>query len=435
MKIHRSIFLISCIILIICSALLGFLLTKGLWFCSLLIILILLFLISTLLRQYQATSNAMKRLISAIHFSDFSLSFNQTGNQSIDPALATALTDTLNSFRTKVHESEQKIQYYNTLLSSIDSGLIVINDKKEIEWYNKTVLDELHLSNLQQLSDLQTVLPELPDILIQLKPGEIKIVRLKQETHIREIAFNSVLFRIKQKELSVISLKNIHSILENNEIEAWQKLIRVLTHEIMNSLAPIISLSETLIERNAQPEAPASAVTQQALQAIHRRSKGLLEFVQNYRKLTRIPTPELTIFPIAEMFFELQKLHCTDGIRYTFDCPDTTLCLLADRTHMEQVLINLIRNAEEACCDTQSPHIRVIASTEENTIKICVQDNGQGIVPEAIDKIFVPFFTTKPGGSGIGLSICKQMMLLHHGNITVDSQPGAGTTFQLIFNK
>ena len=163
----------------------------------------------------------------------------------------------------------------------------------------------------------------------------------------------------------------------------------------------------------------------QALEAIHRRSKGLLEFVQNYRKLTRIPAPELVPLSLEELFTGLRKLHATSVIPCEFICHDPRLQIQADRTQIEQVLLNLIRNAEEACRDIPAPLIRTIH----------VEDNGPGIVPEALDKIFVPFFTTKSGGSGIGLSLCKQIMTLHKGNITVKSQTGAGSVFTLSFRR
>ena len=275
----------------------------------------------------------------------------------------------------------------------------------------------------------------LPETLLNLKAGEIKVVRLEQEGRIREIAFNTILFRVKGKTLSLISLKNLHFVLENNEIEAWQKLIRVLTHEIMNSMAPIISLSETLLERDVanHKSEDTPSINHQALQAIHRRSKGLLEFVQNYRKLTRIPQPEPTLINVQELFSDLQKLHHIPTVRYHFTNPDPGLQIYADRTQIEQVLINLIHNAEEAYAANSSAQIHISAFKYPDKTVISVCDNGMGIVPEAIDKIFVPFFTTKPGGSGIGLSLCKQIMTLHQGNITVSSKIGEGTTFRLVF--
>ena len=228
--------------------------------------------------------------------------------------------------------------------------------------------------------------------MLNLKAGEIKVVRLEQEGHIREIAFNTILFRVKGKTLSLISLKNLHSVLENNEIEAWQKLIRVLTHEIMNSMAPIISLSETLLERDAanHKDEDTPSISHQALQAIHRRSKGLLEFVQNYRKLTRIPQPEPTLIYVQELFSDLQKLHHIPTVQYHFTNPDPGLQIYADRIQIEQVLINLIHNAEEAYTTNSSAHIHISAIKYPDKTVISVCDNGMGIVPEAIDKIFVP---------------------------------------------
>lgn len=427
--------LIPCALIIVLSIALGLALSHQLWFTSFLLFLLLYPATLLLVRQQQQTTNAMKKLIAAIRFSDYSQSFTHPGHKNLPPSLVQAMTEALAAFREKMRSLEEQHQYDATLLSAIDSGLIVLNSGNEIEWYNKTVLDEFRLKRLSQLSDLRAVQQDLPERLLRLRPGEITVIRLRQDDRLHEIAFNSVIFRLKGKTFTLVSLKNIHSVLEYNEIEAWQKLIRVLTHEIMNSMAPIISLSETLIERNAPaPDAEMrDTVTHQALQAIHRRSKGLLEFVENYRQLTRIPVPQMTDICVAELFAGLQKLHSRPGIRYTFSCPDPHLQLRADRTQIEQVLINLIRNAEEACHDTPSPHIQVTASTASGRVLLSISDNGTGIVPEAIDKIFVPFFTTKPGGSGIGLSLCKQIITRHHGNITVSSRPGEGCTFQLLF--
>lgn len=434
MKIPRSgVFtFLQCGLLVLLSLSAGYLLMQELWFCSLFFFLLALFTISAIIRQQHQQQANIEKLLAAIRFSDFSLSFGKKGKNTIESSLVLAMQQTLAVFREKVHTLEEEHLYYQTLLGAIDSGIIILNQLHEIEWYNKATLNELQLPSLHQLSDLQSVRSDLPGIVLSLKAGEIKVVRLQQEDRIREIAFNMVLFRIKGKTLSLISLKNIHSVLENNEIEAWQKLISVLTHEIMNSMAPIISLSETLIERYTDHP---TSTNQQALQAIHRRSKGLLEFVENYRKLTRIPAPHLKPISVQELFTNLQKLHCSSRIEWLFTCPEPNLKLLIDEIQIEQVLINLIRNAEEACSGTSAPKIVVSAQSLPDKTILSVRDNGPGIVPEAIAKIFVPFYTTKSGGSGIGLSLCKQIMTLHHGSITVNSKPGEGTEFQLIFYK
>lgn len=243
------------------------------------------------------------------------------------------------------------------------------------------------------------------------------------------------LTRAMNEALNAFRLRLYNSVVAEAETEAWQKLIRVLTHEIMNSIAPIISLSETVTERAVQNGMNERdyAIMLHAMQTIHRRSKGLLDFVENYRKLTRIPMPTMQIFPVSALFGDLQKLVSAESIRVVYAIRPPELRLHADRGMIEQVLINLLKNAVEACADSESPEIRVEAFRRDGMPVITVSDNGSGIVPEALDKVFVPFFTTKPGGSGIGLSVCRQILNRHGGNITVASEMERGTTFTMQF--
>ena len=243
------------------------------------------------------------------------------------------------------------------------------------------------------------------------------------------------LTRSMNEALNAFRSRLYNAVVAEAETDAWQKLIRVLTHEIMNSIAPIISLSETVTERaalNGMNECD-YAVMLQAIQTIHRRSKGLLDFVENYRKLTRIPTPTMQIFPVSTLFSDLQKLVPAEGIQVAYSIRPSELRLYADRSMIEQVLINLLKNAVEACCDNEFPEIRIEAFRRDGMPVITVTDNGSGIVPEALDKVFVPFFTTKQGGSGIGLSVCRQILNRHGGNITVTSEMEKGTTFTMQF--
>lgn len=243
------------------------------------------------------------------------------------------------------------------------------------------------------------------------------------------------LTRSMNEALNAFRTRLYNSVVAEAETDAWQKLIRVLTHEIMNSIAPIISLSETVTERattNGMNERD-YAIMLQAIQTIHRRSKGLLDFVENYRKLTRIPTPTLQIFPVTDLFGDIRKLVSGEKVPVDFSLRQPELRIYADRVMIEQVLINLLKNAVEACSDSPSPEVRVEAFRRDGMPVITVSDNGSGIVPEALDKIFVPFFTTKPGGSGIGLSVCRQIMNRHGGNILVSSEMEKGTVFTLQF--
>ena len=223
--------------------------------------------------------------------------------------------------------------------------------------------------------------------------------------------------------------------MEANEMESWQKLIRVMGHEIMNSITPIISLSETLGSRTVDEKS--YAYMQQGVQIIHKRSKGLLEFVENYRRLTRIPLPKKEKVELGTLLRDLKNLFPDNFIHIL--PPSSEIYLQADRVQIEQVLINLVRNAREACNAVEwdeciGPQIEVSVSNHpEWRVAISVADNGEGILPEVLDKIFVPFFTTKEGGSGIGLSLCRQIMHLHGGSITATSTPGTGTCFTLLF--
>lgn len=218
--------------------------------------------------------------------------------------------------------------------------------------------------------------------------------------------------------------------LERNEMESWQKLIRVLTHEIMNSLSPIISLSATLSERKIDEKN--YRLMQQGMQTIHRRSKGLLDFVENYRKLTRLPAPQLRTVSLCELLKDLQNLFTESFI--SIQLPQKDYQLQIDRSQIEQVFINLIKNAIEACKEQPHPCIRVeLLPASAWRCLVQVSDNGSGMLPEIQDKVFIPFFTTKAGGQGIGLSLCKQIMNRHGGNITLESEVDKGTRFILQF--
>ena len=227
-------------------------------------------------------------------------------------------------------------------------------------------------------------------------------------------------------------MKNIHSVLDNQETEAWQKLIRVLTHEIMNSITPVTSLSELLEQQigNFDGDAEERKEILQMLQTIRRRGDGLIRFVNSYREVSHLPQPLLKIYTDRELLAGIAQLMHTDQDDLHLVLPDKPLRLIIDKDLIEQVLINLIRNARE----NDATDIRLstgLSSGERPYIRI--EDNGTGIEQEVLERIFVPFFTTKTTGSGIGLTISRQIMHLHHGTITASSETGKGSNFTLLF--
>ena len=371
----------------------------------------------------------MRQLTDSLHYNDMMQAFHPPYKNKLMAEMAKDLSETLQAFRSRLLKEEVKHQYYESLLNKVDTAVLVADMSGNIEWMNRAAIVLLG----------QT--PQLPPELSGLASRETHVVRIRRKGIVLEMAAATTHFIAGNMERKLVSLKNIHSVLEQNEMEAWQKLIRVLTHEIMNSITPIISLSETLSERGLPTtlenaaDKKEYAVMLQAMQTIHRRSKGLLDFVENYRRLTRLPAPVRTCVPVCELFSDLQKLFPDHTIRIELPPSDKKL-------NIEQVLINLLKNACEASARCEKPMIEVKAhftpqitsATSSYSCNITVRDNGEGILPEVQDKIFVPFFTTKASGSGIGLSLCKQIMNQHGGNISVYSEPGKGSCFTLQFN-
>lgn len=356
---------------------------RQLWFSTTVCILLLIGVGIHLYRIQFKQIALLRQLTDGLRYNDITQNLHPPFKNKMMDEWAQELSNALKDFRGKLLAEEIKHQYYENLLNKVDTAVLVTDVTGHIEWMNQAAV-----------------------------------------THLAT----------QSKKQRLISLKNIHSVLERNEMEAWQKLIRVLTHEIMNSITPIISLSETLSERGI-PESLGEkeySIMLQAMQTIHRRSKGLLGFVENYRRLTRIPTPVRTKVSVAELFTDLKKLFPEEYIH--FEMPASDLYLYADRAQIEQVLINLLKNARETCERKADKEIQIKFFSKGNPT-LAISDNGEGILPTVLDKIFVPFFTTKTSGSGIGLSLCKQIMALHDGSINVKSELGKGSCFVLTFPK
>ncbi len=387
-----------------------------------------------LLRWVNRSSKDMERLIEAIRFSELNISFRPAIKKGLPEELAHAMEESLAQFRTRLMQTETDQMFYDTLLQRIDSGIIVMNRYGNIEWINKTAVDMFGKPQPRKISDLKNVSSGLPEILEQLVPREIKLLTINKDGASCRYAVTAINFSSGGKDLKLISLKNIQSALEEHESEAWRRLIRVLTHEMMNSITPIISLAETLSDEASAGNEKQYAVMNRAMQTIYRRSKGLVDFVKNYQQLTRIPEPVPTEISAKEMLTDISNLLQAEGISFSFHLIPNDLQIIADRGLTEQVLINLIKNAWEACRDRSQPEVKIdVHKNEYQRPVITISDNGYGIVPEVLDKVFVPFFTTKTGGSGIGLSICRQIMNLQHGSISLESEVDQGTLVTLRF--
>lgn len=412
------------IILLTLFAIGGYMLfTHQLWFSTL--VMALLFIVAGihLYAMQMKLAGMMQRLAQSIRYNDMMQTFHPPFENKMMADMADDLSQALKAFRERLLEEEVKHQYYENLLDKVDTAVLVMDKSGRVEWMNRAAIAHLGQN------------PNLPEEIQKTSAGDTQVMHISRDgATTQEMAVSCTVFASQGKERLLVSLKNIHSVLERNEMEAWQKLISVLTHEIMNSITPIISLSETLSERGITDRQAEKeyAVMLQAMQTIHRRSKGLLDFVENYRRLTRIPEPVRTQVSVKELFDDLKKLF--PDATFHFEQPHAETLLYIDRAQIEQILINLLTNAQEACCRKSDAYIEISLEDIAGTNQILnVSDNGEGILPEVMDKVFIPFFTTKTSGSGIGLSLCKQIMNLHGGTISVRSEKGVGSCFTLTF--
>lgn len=389
------------------------------------------------------SNERLRQLIEAIRTRDFSLQYSLNHLKGEERKLAQQINEVVNEFRETTLRQEAKYQYFGTMLDTINAFLIVADEKGTVHWMNRAAVDGLCGFAVNRLQDLHVVDEALPDAMQTLKPKDQRLVQLAvnngQDEEKADFMLSVVNFFNKGFAYRLYTLQNVQPVIQKNEIDAQQQLVSVLTHEIMNSLTPIISLADTLCDGVEQNTLEYDDL-RMALQAINRRSSGLLQFVENYRKLQHVSQPQLENVMIGDMIADLQHLYPAPVFRYDIENPEQMLRV--DRSQIEQVLINLLKNAQEAVENdvqqssdkAKEPCVRLSTHLSDNkrNFIISITDNGKGILPEVLNRIFVPFFTTKTSGSGIGLSICKQIVTLHGGTITASSQPNEKTTFNVV---
>ena len=404
-----------------------------LYFCMFFAGILVLLLIACIVSSYSRATHRLLRMVESIRYGDFSLSFSGKAQGRVERQLLEDINEVMAALRARISVQEERYRYFETLLDTVDTCMLVTDKQGQILWMNQASVQELCGYPIHQLKELRGLNTDFPMILDTLHPGEVKVIRVYKEEFMQDMAVTVTEYSTNQATLRLINLKNIRSILEENEMEAWQKLVRVLTHEIMNSITPIISLSDTLCERVLQQGMEEDSLMLQGMKTIHCRSKGLLNFVENYRRLSRLASPILSPVRVGDWLGDIKKLFPSSKVHYIYKVEDENRVLMIDRSQMEQVLINLLKNAGEACMEQSHPEVMIetVYSAEKHIFQLSVKDNGSGILPEVQDKIFIPFFTTKTTGSGIGLSLCKQIMTLHGGSIRVSSEVGKGSCFTL----
>jgi two-component system, NtrC family, nitrogen regulation sensor histidine kinase NtrY len=440
--------LVRVLLIVVLSGLLGYftVIDKSLRF-SIICLLLIALLTINLLAYLNSTNRKIKFFFDSVRNDDSNLAFPvETRN----PALRD-LYQSMNRVNHQIQqlkiENRQQEQYFRTLLEHLAAGIITYNDKGFILHANSSAKKLLSIDVLTHLQQIERKDQKLFDAINSIKPFERRLIAVSSDGAEIQLSLKATSFKTNENELVILSIQDIKNELDEKEIESWMKLIRVLMHEIMNSITPITSLSESLSNiyiNGGKPVLPDQintktiATTLQGLNVIKEQGKGLMSFVESYRKLTRVPEPEKKLFRAADLMSRVQilynSLEKSERVSLSVALKKPDLEFFADQNLISQVLINLVKNALEANENNNDGKIRIVVSEGINDHhEICVIDNGPGIPEENIDEIFVPFFTTRVNGSGIGLSISRQIMRVHGGNLKVRSVPGKETVFCLSF--
>ncbi|WP_350137742.1 ATP-binding protein [Fulvivirga sp.] len=402
--------------------------------------------LTELYRFISKTNRSLTRFLESVKYSDFASGFtadNKLGKSFKD--LNIAFNQVLEAFRKARSEKEEHLLYLNTIVEHVSTGLISFDIDGNVELINATAKRFIKIETLRNIEELIETQSRLYKVLFDLPTGKSSLFRMEGDIQLSVTATEIIL---RGKKVKLVALQNIQPELQKKELEAWQNLTKVLRHEIMNSITPIASLTSTLkdvlIEDlkhiEGKYELPEEAVDdlQDGLDTIAGRSQGLIKFIDAYRDYTSIPLPVIKGILMEDLFDHISQLLKIEirksKIDFNYNIDPSEMMLYVDEELIEQVLINLIKNAIEALENTENPQIQLKAELNElNNPKITITDNGPGIVMEALEQVFIPFYTTKKTGSGIGLSLSRQIMQLHNGTLTVDSRLGEYTRFTLTF--
>jgi nitrogen fixation/metabolism regulation signal transduction histidine kinase len=406
---------------------------------------IIILQLSELFKFVSQTNRKLTRFLESVKYSDFISGFtadNKLGRSFRD--LNVAFNEVLEAFRKARSEKEEQGQYLNTVVQQVRTGILSFDGDGDVQLINTNAKRFMGINNIKSIHELNTVNPRLYQAINSVDPGKSELYKGSNELY---LTIQATEMRIRGTSVKLVTLQNIQPELQKQELEAWQNLTRVLRHEIMNSITPISSLTSTLREildhdmkkMNAHYELKEEGAEdlRDGLSTIESRSKGLIKFIDAYREYTSLPKPKIATVRLNDLIEHVAQLMKPElkktNILFKYSCSSEYLTIQADIEMIEQVLINLLKNAVEALSETEKPTLELIGRYDENSVKIEIIDNGSGIIKEALEHIFVPFYTTKRAGSGIGLSLSRQIMQMHHGSITVESEPDVCTVFTLRF--
>lgn len=389
----------------------------------------------------------IKRFILAVKTRDNTLNFRNKVTSGSFPDLYESFNDIIQVHKDIQLEKDSMFLLIKTILEQVPVGVIVVNETeipnssyKEIVLINQAAVNLLNVPAYKYWHRLVRHIPQFADEVESIKPGGKKFLEIKMQDKLIQLSTEIIPLNLYQNNYTIISFQNIKDEIEQKESEAWNRLIGVISHEILNSITPISSLSDTvnsMISNKSMLTAEDLDDLKPAIQTIKRRSEGLLDFVKDYRLIAELPTPVLEYHTIGELLKHIkilmQPFALGKNISMKIGQTSSKISIPIDLKLVEQALINLVTNSIYALEETKSPAIDISYRLDNSKLYIEVTDNGKGVNPDLIETIFVPFFTTRKNGSGIGLTITRNIMKMHHGSLEVNSIPFERTTFSLVF--
>ncbi len=417
-------------------------------FTPVLLLIILLVQLIELIYFVNKTNRELQKFLEALNYGDYAVSFNNAKLGGAFKELDQSFKNLIETVRSSKAEKESQSELLKLALENIKLGLIIVDDSGRVILLNQAAQAMLKIPHFRHWQMFEKKATQFARQLDNFSFQGRKLIELDSGNGNREFYLDLEHINLLGTNYHLISFSDLKNEIEQKEIDAWHKLIRILAHEVMNSVTPVTSLSETvknLLTNEKGEPLPSQEIDEEriddillALDTIIKRSRGMLGFVEEYRKLTKLPAPHYENFKLRDLFEEVTTLMKSQaqqkGVVLNAELPHQKLQLRADRKMIEQVLINLISNAIYSCEAREDARIDLQAQVTENHLIIEVSDNGAGIPEDILPSVFIPFFSTRKNGTGIGLTLSKNIMQIHNGSISVHSIPNEQTRFRLSFN-
>lgn len=433
------------VLLLVVMSGIAFLIVKANYFAGAISCIVIVFQVFDLYRFTNKSNAELQQFVESVHYRDFSRRFDEKHAPASLQPMRKGFNEINTTFKSISKEKETQYVYLQNILELVDTGILSYEHiSGDVMWMNEPLKRMLGIPYLKTIHSLEKRSESLYADIIAINPGENKVVSVKGDKVYFKVLMSATAFQTDGKKYKLIAFQNINEAMEETESKAWQKLLSVMTHEIMNSVAPISSLADTLKNRlqlavhDLSNKSGSVDDLELGIDTIKKRSEGLLKFADTYRNLNKINTLTLSKVFVRDLFETMYNLMQPTLVKKNIELEiilkDPDLMLEADTALIEQVMINLIVNAAEAVKEKEEPRILLSAYiTPKNKVVVKIADNGNGMSEELMEQIFIPFFSTRKTGSGIGLSLCKQIMLLHKGTIQVQSVAGEGSAFLLYF--